>query len=187
MTHHLSQSMTTTRQHTVDSLSKLNERLAVIDGAQKNITELASQVTSLQSVLSNKQQRGAFGQGRMEIIIQDGLPKGCYEFQYTLSEPQPARLRDLPARPAPAGDRREISARSGDRTARRARLTTSASTRPRGCAPTSPSTSPTSPTNTSSRRDPGPRADVRALGIGLSPSCTTASTTWCRRRSAPRS
>ena len=85
MTHHLSQSMTTTRQHTVDSLSKLNERLAVIDGAQKNITDLASQVTSLQSVLSNKQQRGAFGQGRMEIIIQDGLPKGCYEFQFTLS------------------------------------------------------------------------------------------------------
>ena len=85
VTHHLSQSMHTTRQHTADSLQKLNERLVVIDGAQKNITELASQVTSLQSVLTNKQQRGAFGQGRMEIIVQDGLPKGCYQFQYTLS------------------------------------------------------------------------------------------------------
>jgi DNA recombination protein RmuC len=57
----------------------------VIDGAQKNITDLATQVTSLQSVLSNKQSRGAFGQGRMEVIIQDGLPKGSYEFQFTLS------------------------------------------------------------------------------------------------------
>ena len=85
VTHHLSQSMTTTRQHTVESLQKLNERLAVIDNAQRNITDLASQVTSLQSVLSNKQQRGAFGQGRMELIIQDGLPKDCYEFQLTLS------------------------------------------------------------------------------------------------------
>ena len=85
VTHHLSQSMHTTRQHTTDSLQKLNERLVVIDGAQKNITELASQVTSLQSVLTNKQQRGAFGQGRMEIIVQDGLPKGCYQFQFTLS------------------------------------------------------------------------------------------------------
>jgi DNA recombination protein RmuC len=85
VTHHLGQSMTTTRQHTVDSLTKLNERLAVIDGAQKNITDLASQVTSLQSVLANKQQRGAFGQGRMEFIVQDGLPKSCYEFQFTLS------------------------------------------------------------------------------------------------------
>jgi DNA recombination protein RmuC len=85
VTHHLSQSMTTTRQHTVESLQKLNERLAVIDHAQKNITDLASQVTSLQNVLANKQQRGAFGQGRMEIIVQDGLPSGCYQFQHTLS------------------------------------------------------------------------------------------------------
>jgi DNA recombination protein RmuC len=85
VSHRLGQSMETNKQHTVDHLQKLGERLAVIDGAQKNITDLASQVTSLQSVLSNKQQRGAFGQGRMEIIVQDGLPKGCYEFQFTLS------------------------------------------------------------------------------------------------------
>jgi DNA recombination protein RmuC len=85
VSHHLNQSMTASRQHTVDSLQKLNERLVVIDNAQKNITELASQVTSLQGVLSNKQQRGAFGQGRMEFIVQDALPKDCYEFQCTLS------------------------------------------------------------------------------------------------------
>jgi DNA recombination protein RmuC len=85
VTHHLSQSMTATRQHTAENLAKLNERLAVIDGAQRNITELATQVSSLQSVLANKQSRGAFGQGRMEVIIQDGLPKDCYAFQYTLS------------------------------------------------------------------------------------------------------
>jgi DNA recombination protein RmuC len=85
VTHHLNQSMTTTRQHTSENLQKLNERLAVIDSAQKNITDLASQVTSLQGVLANKQQRGAFGQGRMELIVRDGLPKGCYEFQLTLS------------------------------------------------------------------------------------------------------
>ena len=85
VTHHLNQSMTSTRQHTVESLQKLNERLAVIDHAQRNITDLASQMSSLHSVLANKQQRGAFGQGRLEIIVQDGLPKGCYEFQFTLS------------------------------------------------------------------------------------------------------
>src|SRR5713226_5598297 len=85
VSHHLNQSMTTTGQHTVDSLQKLNERLAVIDNAQRNIADLTSQVTSLQGVLANKQQRGAFGQGRMELIVQDGLPKDCYEFQFTLS------------------------------------------------------------------------------------------------------
>src|SRR6187431_3166126 len=85
VSHHLNQSMTTSRQHTVESLQKLNERLVLIDSAQRNITDLASQVTSLQGVLTNKQQRGAFGQGRMELIVQDALPKGCYEFQLTLS------------------------------------------------------------------------------------------------------
>jgi DNA recombination protein RmuC len=85
VTHHLSHSMTTSRQHTVESLQQLNERLAVIDRAQKNIADLTFQVTSLQNVLANKQQRGAFGQARMEIIVRDGLPKDCYEFQLTLS------------------------------------------------------------------------------------------------------
>jgi DNA recombination protein RmuC len=83
-TQHLGTSMQTATRHTAENLQKLNERLAVIDHAQKNLTELASQVTSLRDVLSNKQTRGAFGQGRMEAIIQDGLPKGSYEFQHTL-------------------------------------------------------------------------------------------------------
>ena len=85
VSHRLGDSLEKTKQSTAENLQKLAERLAVIDSAQKNITALATQVTSLQSVLANKQSRGAFGQGRMEIIIRDGLPKGCYEFQYTLS------------------------------------------------------------------------------------------------------
>ena len=85
VSHRLGDSLHKTTQHTTENLQKLNERLAVIDSAQKNITALASQVTSLQAVLSNKQSRGAFGQGRMEAIVQDGLPKGAYAFQHTLS------------------------------------------------------------------------------------------------------
>jgi DNA recombination protein RmuC len=81
----LGDSLEKTKQSTTENLQKLNERLAVIDSAQKNITDLATQVTSLQGVLSNKQSRGAFGQGRMEAIVADGLPKGTYEFQHTLS------------------------------------------------------------------------------------------------------
>jgi len=85
VTARVGETLQTSTKNTSDHLQQLHSRLAVIDGAQKNITELATQVTSLQSVLSNKQSRGAFGQGRMEVIIQDGLPKGCYEFQFTLS------------------------------------------------------------------------------------------------------
>jgi DNA recombination protein RmuC len=85
VSHRLGDSLEKTKLSTTENLQKLNERLAVIDSAQKNITDLATQVTSLQSVLSNKQSRGAFGQGRMEAIVQDGLPKGTFEFQHTLS------------------------------------------------------------------------------------------------------
>ncbi|MFA6265652.1 MAG: DNA recombination protein RmuC [Pseudolabrys sp.] len=81
----LGESMKTTAKHTSDHLQALHSRLAVIDSAQKNITELAGTVTSLQNVLSNKQSRGAFGQGQLEAIIADILPKGAYEFQFTLS------------------------------------------------------------------------------------------------------
>ena len=92
VTHRLGQSMQSNAQNTMENLSKLNERLAVIDGAQKNITDLASQVTSLREVLANKQARGAFGQGRMESIVQDGLPKGSYAFQHTLTNRNRRRL-----------------------------------------------------------------------------------------------
>ncbi len=70
---------------TFESLSKLNERLAVIDNAQRNLSALSDQVGSLRAILANKQARGAFGQGRMEAIVEDGLPKGAFEFQATLS------------------------------------------------------------------------------------------------------
>lgn len=83
--HRLGQNMTESTRKTGENLSKLNERLTVIDTAQKNITELSSNVVTLQEILANKQQRGAFGQGRMEAIVSDGLPKDAYTFQATLS------------------------------------------------------------------------------------------------------
>jgi len=85
VTHRIGQSMQVSTQSTMENLTKLHERLAVIDNAQKNLTDLSSQVTSLRQVLANKQARGAFGQGRMEAIVQDGLPKDSYAFQHTLS------------------------------------------------------------------------------------------------------
>ena len=81
----IGQSLTDTTKNTQESLAKLQERLAVIDKAQDNITGLAGQVVELQNILCNKQTRGAFGEGRMQQIVQDGLPIGAYEFQATLS------------------------------------------------------------------------------------------------------
>tara|TARA_R110000868_G_scaffold73117_18_gene212471 strand:+ start:949 stop:2175 length:1227 start_codon:yes stop_codon:yes gene_type:complete len=81
----LNSSVSESSKGTQESLSKLQERLAVIDRAQTNITELSGQVVQLQQVLANKQTRGAFGQMRMETIIADGLPTGAYSFQSSLS------------------------------------------------------------------------------------------------------
>jgi DNA recombination protein RmuC len=85
MTGRLGQTMTEQTKSTHESLSKLQERLAVIDTAQGNIQSLAGQVVELQAILSNKQTRGAFGQSRMEAIVADGLPPGAFELQATLS------------------------------------------------------------------------------------------------------
>src|SRR6266508_4256341 len=53
-------------------------------GAEEPDRSLTNMV-SLQEILANKQARGAFGQMRMETIVKDGLPKGAYTFQATLS------------------------------------------------------------------------------------------------------
>ena len=57
----------------------------MIDAAQSRLTEMTREVVSLKDILANKQARGAFGQGRMEAIVRDGLPAGAYDFQFTLS------------------------------------------------------------------------------------------------------
>jgi len=83
--HNLNQSVGSATRETQDHLKRLHERLAVLDAAQKNIHDLTGQVTTLSNILGNKQARGAFGQGRMEAIVADGLPTGSYAFQPTLS------------------------------------------------------------------------------------------------------
>jgi DNA recombination protein RmuC len=78
-------SMTAQAERTGQSLKQLYERLAVIDTAQKNLTALSSEMITLKEILSNKQARGAYGQGRMEAIIRDGLHSSAYAFQGALS------------------------------------------------------------------------------------------------------
>jgi DNA recombination protein RmuC len=85
MTQRIGATISEQTRATHENLRRLQERLAVIDTAQTNIQTLAKDIVSLQSILSNKQTRGAFGQGRMEAIIADALPQGAYRFQATLS------------------------------------------------------------------------------------------------------
>ncbi|MDQ0317374.1 DNA recombination protein RmuC [Amorphus orientalis] len=85
MGHRLGSSMSQASNTTHDTLRQLHERLAVIDSAQKTMSGLSDQVTQLERIFSDKQSRGAFGQGRMEAIVRDGLPEESFTFQPTLS------------------------------------------------------------------------------------------------------
>jgi DNA recombination protein RmuC len=85
VSHRLGEGMNNAARTTHESLSQLHERLAVVDAAQARLAELSSHMVTLKDVLANKQARGAFGQGRMEAIVADGLPKDAYAFQFTLT------------------------------------------------------------------------------------------------------
>lgn len=61
------------------------KRLAIIDEAQKKITELSQHVVSLQDVLVDKRARGAFGEVQLAGLISNALPAAHYRLQYTLS------------------------------------------------------------------------------------------------------
>jgi DNA recombination protein RmuC len=68
-----------------ETLSRLHERLALIDAAQKNLVELSQQMVGLQDILSNKQARGAFGEIQLNDLVAKALPPFAYETQARLS------------------------------------------------------------------------------------------------------
>ena len=102
VSHRLGEGITNSTRLTNESLSQLHERIAVVDAAQARLAELSTNMMSLKDVLANKQSRGAFGQGRMEAIVTDSLPKDAYAFQYTLSNgKRPDCAVFLPGDPRP--------------------------------------------------------------------------------------
>lgn len=61
------------------------ERLAIIDDAQKKITELSTNVVSLKEILHDKRSRGAFGEIQLNALIQNVMPTQHFSLQHTLS------------------------------------------------------------------------------------------------------
>ncbi len=85
VSHRVGQGLESSSRATQENLGALNERLALIDAAQTRLAGLTQEVVGLKDILANKQTRGAFGQGRMEAIVRDGLPANAFLFQPTLS------------------------------------------------------------------------------------------------------
>src|SRR3990167_400091 len=61
------------------------KRLAIIDEAQKKITELSSNVVGLQEILSDKKSRGAFGEVQLSALLHNMLAENHFSMQHTLS------------------------------------------------------------------------------------------------------
>ena len=72
-------------EKTTATFADVVKRLTIIDEAQKKITELSSNVVSLQEVLADKRSRGAFGEVQLNNLIQNMLPKLHYAIQHTLT------------------------------------------------------------------------------------------------------
>ena len=102
LTRRVGDSLQQTSAKTGETMTRLQERLAVIDAAQKNITELSTQVVGLQDILSNKQARGAFGEVQLQDIVTAALPPSAYGFQQTLGNGK--RADCLIRLPNPPGD-----------------------------------------------------------------------------------
>jgi DNA recombination protein RmuC len=60
------------------------KRLALIDEAQKKITELSTNVVGLQEILADKSSRGAFGEVQLHSLVRNVLVEADYQLQYTL-------------------------------------------------------------------------------------------------------
>jgi DNA recombination protein RmuC len=72
-------------EKTTETFTQVLTHLTRIDEAQKRITELSSNVVSLQEVLSDKRSRGAFGEVQLNALVRNVMPEAGFALQHTLS------------------------------------------------------------------------------------------------------
>ncbi len=72
-------------EKTNETFSDVIKRLALIDAAQKKISELSNSVMSLQDILNDKRSRGAFGEVQLSALICNMIPEQHFSFQHLLS------------------------------------------------------------------------------------------------------
>jgi DNA recombination protein RmuC len=72
-------------EKTTATFNDITKRLVIIDQAQQKITELSSNVVSLQEILSDKKSRGAFGEVQLSALIRNMIPETHFSLQHTLS------------------------------------------------------------------------------------------------------
>ncbi len=72
-------------EKTNETFGNIIKRLALIDAAQKQISELSTNVVSLQEILTDKRSRGTFGEVQLTALIRNVLPEQQFSLQHSLS------------------------------------------------------------------------------------------------------
>ncbi|MDR1012281.1 MAG: DNA recombination protein RmuC [Coxiellaceae bacterium] len=72
-------------EKTATTFTDVIKRLALIDNAQKKITELSDNIIDLQEILTDKRARGAFGEFQLSALLRNILPTENFALQHTLT------------------------------------------------------------------------------------------------------
>ena len=67
-----------------DTFEKISEKITIFSQAQEKMDNLSGSILSLETILSDKQARGAFGEVQLEKIIKDIFSDYQYSMQYKL-------------------------------------------------------------------------------------------------------
>lgn len=83
----LNKNLTDSYKTSTEYFNQINERMVKIDEAQKGLNDLSSNITSLQSVLTDKKNRGTFGEIELYSILETafGTNNDRWAKQFSLS------------------------------------------------------------------------------------------------------
>lgn len=84
------QAVSTSVQKQLSESSKLvadvTQRLAKLDETNRRVVDVATDLKTLQNVLSNPKQRGVFGEFYLESVLDNVLPPSQYKMQYAFKD-----------------------------------------------------------------------------------------------------
>jgi len=69
-------------------LSRLNTQIGELQGTNKQMLQLGTEVRRLQDILSSPKLRGQMGEWSLENLLAQVLPKGSYKLQYSFKDNQ---------------------------------------------------------------------------------------------------
>lgn len=73
-------------QESVRLIREITEELVRVSESQKKVINVTDQLTDLQDIFKNPQQRGVVGEFYLETLLRNVMPPGSYQMQYSFSD-----------------------------------------------------------------------------------------------------